>query len=1088
MQNSKYEELYKLLNIDQKEVVDSIEGPVLVVAGPGTGKTQTLSLRVANILKTQDINPENILCLTFSESGVEQIKRRLNLVIGSSEANNVYVSTYHGFGNDLLNHNLINTNLFNDLNAINDLGATHIIKTILDKLPYSSSLKKNNFIKDIKSTISEAKKAYLTYQDIQEIAEANISYTLEATKITLKLSDKLRLVSKKSVDDFRFLLKELKDIKDNNKDESFKTIVINELKDALDFFDNEASTKLITKWKSKYLAKNELDQQIFNSLDQNKKLIDLSEIFRLYQEELEKQKLYDFDDMILNSIKLLKENPNIKYSLQERFQYILVDEFQDTNASQNNLLKLLIDNPVNEKRPNILVVGDDDQAIFAFQGAKYSHMLEFYNDYNDVKVITLKTNYRSTDEIIEISKKIANKIESRLDHDLNQIDKNFKSSSTKNGQIQKLHFKTELEQNSWLSNELKKNTKNDSAVISTKHRDLEKIANLLEEQGLAIDYEKRENILENQYFMELVYLAKTIIAIKQKDHHSINYLMPIVLNFEFLNLPTELIWQMSWQSKDNHTPWSDVSLNLEQTNDFFKFLIKVSSKIDLLPYDQIIDYLIGLETIELDNNKFYKSNFLNHLSKAENKYLEIELFANLKSLRNHLDEYYPVPKSFISIQDLIDFIDELKENDQKLTNTISYKEISNIKVMTAFSSKGLEFDNVYILSANDKFWGEKFRQDNNKISLPPNLSYIRNFDQPNKDQRLRVLYVALSRAKYNLNILSYDYDSSNKMMTPLSYMEETISDNEALSPLIKDPVIKRPEQSIKTSTLRDSWKAEYRPFQPNIAINSYLQKRIEKYKLSPTALNDFLDIDDKGPQIFFYRHLLGYPSSKSIPLIYGNLIHESLEWLINNFKDTNQLAPIKDLIDHYKIRLASQKITETEKENLKLKGSIALENYINKYKDKFSKDDQTELSFFKEDIKIDNCLISGKIDRISKSKDKLIIIDYKTSEKSYHKWTSIDHLYDYRRQLYFYLLLIKNSKQFSAYQDIEARIDFINQDPHKTISLDLNIEASEEERIKILITKVWQHINNLNFPDTSKYPKTLKGITSFENDLINDKI
>ena len=78
MQKSKYDELYSLLNDDQKEVVDSIEGPVLVVAGPGTGKTQVLSLRVANILKTQDINPENILCLTFSESGVEQIKKRLN--------------------------------------------------------------------------------------------------------------------------------------------------------------------------------------------------------------------------------------------------------------------------------------------------------------------------------------------------------------------------------------------------------------------------------------------------------------------------------------------------------------------------------------------------------------------------------------------------------------------------------------------------------------------------------------------------------------------------------------------------------------------------------------------------------------------------------------------------------------------------------------------------------------------------------------------------------------------------------------------------------------------------------------------------
>ena len=85
-------------------------------------------------------------------------------------------------------------------------------------------------------------------------------------------------------------------------------------------------------------------------------------------------------------------------------------------------------------------------------------------------------------------------------------------------------------------------------------------------------------------------------------------------------------------------------------------------------------------------------------------------------------------------------------------------------------------------------------------------------------------------------------------------------------------------------------------------------------------------------------------------------------------------------------------------------------------------------------------------------------------------------------------MLIKNSKQFSSYKDIQARIDFINQDPNKTTSLDLNIEAGEEERIKILISKVWQHISDLNFPDTSNYPKTLKGITKFEDDLIDDKI
>ncbi len=1086
MQNSKFNQLYSLLNSDQKKVVDSIDGPVLVVAGPGTGKTQTLSLRVANILKTSDINPENILCLTFSESGVNQIKKRLNYVMGSSEANNVYVSTYHGFGNDLLNHNLLKSDQYNEANPINDLGASHIIKTILDKLPYANSLKMNIFTKDIKSTISEAKKAYLNWEGIKDLAQNNLAFIKEASLISLELNDKLQKVSKKNVSGFYDLLKKLSELKDFNNLNSLNNIIATNLKEALDFFEIEGSTKRITKWKADYLAKNNLNQQIFNGEEQNLKLLDFSEIFRLYDEELKNKKLYDYDDMIINSIKLLQDNENLKYNLQERFQYILIDEYQDTNASQNNLIKLLIDNPVNENKPNILVVGDDDQAIFAFQGAKYSHMLEFFNDLKEVKVITLKVNYRSGEDIINFSKKIASKIESKLEYDLAQIDKNFISANKNKGSLKRLHFKTELEQNSWLSKELENKVKTDSAIISTKHKDLKKIANLLEEQGLSIDYQKRENILENQYFMELVYLAKAIVAIKHKDQNLINYLMPVILNFEFLNIPTEIVWKMSWDSRDNRLNWSNVSLELEQTSEIFKFLIKLSSKTEILSYDKIIDYLIGLEELELDNN-YYKSNFLNYLSKLKNKYIEIELFANLKSLRNHLEDYYPVPKNFISIEDLISFIDELKENDQKLTSTISYKDLSNIKVMSAFSAKGLEFDDVYLISANEKFWGEKYKGDTNKISLPSNLIYIRSFDQSSRDQRLRVLYVALTRAKINLNILSYDYDYSNKLMTPLSYMEETISDEEALSPLLKDSEIKRVDQNIELAILKDSWRAEYRPFQPNIPINKYLEKRLENYKLSPTALNDFLNID-QGPQLFYYRHLLGYPSSKSIPLIYGNLIHASLEWLINNFKENNRLASFEELTDYFNTILSFQKISTIEKKNLAIKGKRSLENYINKYQTTFSKEDLIELSFFKEDIKINNFLISGKIDRISKSNNQLIIIDYKTSNKSYSKWSNIDHLNSYQRQLYFYQLLVKNSDQFKRYKDIKSRIDFINQDPSKTISLDLIFDNNQEERLKILIEKVWQHIINLNFPDTSKYPKTNKGITSFENDLINNLI
>ncbi len=173
---------YSKLNSDQKTAVDHIEGPVLVIAGPGTGKTQLLSLRAANILSKTDSLPENILCLTYSDSGAQAMKSRLIKMIGE-DAYNINVSTYHSFGNDIIQNNLRYFSNQN-LKPINALKSQIIIRDIIKQLPYDNNLAKLINVSKISKLIDDAKKSLLSPSDFQTIAKENISFIKEASKIT----------------------------------------------------------------------------------------------------------------------------------------------------------------------------------------------------------------------------------------------------------------------------------------------------------------------------------------------------------------------------------------------------------------------------------------------------------------------------------------------------------------------------------------------------------------------------------------------------------------------------------------------------------------------------------------------------------------------------------------------------------------------------------------------------------------------------------------------------------------------------------------------------------------------------------------
>jgi DNA helicase-2/ATP-dependent DNA helicase PcrA len=330
-----FKKAYSGLNKAQKEAVDNIDGPVMVIAGPGTGKTQLLSLRVANILLKTDVNPENILCLTFSDSAANEMRARLATIIGL-DAYKVNVSTYHSFGSDLIASYPAYFNNYARLLPLSDLSADIIIRKIQAKLTYKNPYKDERLSSNIKRLISEAKRALLTPDDIEKVIKSNLDFIKTKSEQTKNLSDILARVSKTSKDDFLALKTGVKTDAELLSFELLAEAWDRELDVAIQTSIDSGDNKALSKWKTRYLAKDENSDFIVAGHEQNERLRYFCGIYRKYLAELLNQGLYDFDDMILRSIEALKANLDLKYTIQEKYQYLLLDEYQDTRLMRDD--------------------------------------------------------------------------------------------------------------------------------------------------------------------------------------------------------------------------------------------------------------------------------------------------------------------------------------------------------------------------------------------------------------------------------------------------------------------------------------------------------------------------------------------------------------------------------------------------------------------------------------------------------------------------------------------------------------------------------------------------------------------------------
>ena len=424
--NQVFLESYNRLNSQQKQAVDSIEGVVVVNAGPGTGKTQLLSLRVANILRLSDIAPYNILCLSFSEAAARNMRERLTSLIGGS-ARQINIFTYHGFGNEIINQ--YPDYFFEGLQRqpIDDVRRQQIVRKIFQDLSFDHELnildpnKTFIYLKPTLELISNLKKNGISSADYSRILTRNEECLVPIQKVISEFFESFvgARISNKILEALPTFLEQIIAIQtpDNLKEAALETnnfvqLSLNlelqfkqEIKQMVELCLEISKSKPFTEWKDRFLTKNDEDKFVISELVKIGKQKAVVKIYEQYQASLNENSLYDFEDMLME-VNLKLEHPTkkaLKYNLQEKYQYILVDEFQDTNGVQLRLLQNLVDTAINEGNPNLLVVGDPDQAVYKFQGALNNNLALLLEAFTDAKIVNLNTNYRSNQDILDLA-------------------------------------------------------------------------------------------------------------------------------------------------------------------------------------------------------------------------------------------------------------------------------------------------------------------------------------------------------------------------------------------------------------------------------------------------------------------------------------------------------------------------------------------------------------------------------------------------------------------------------------------------------------------------------------------------------------
>lgn len=1005
----KFTEEYQKLNPQQRQAVDTIEGPVMVIAGPGTGKTQILAARIGKILLDTDVLPENILCLTYTDAGTIAMRKRLVQFIGA-DAYKVNIYTFHAFCNDVIQDNL---SLFEktSLDAVSELESIQLFKTLIDSFPKNHPLKR--YRGDVYFEINNLKSLFSAMKR-EGWAPAYINQKIDEYIADLPTRDEY--IAKRAVKDFK-----KGDVRtDKIAEEKEK---VEKLRAAVNEFDN-------------------------------------------YQNLMRKKNRYDFDDMINWVIKVFEENTTVLSAYQEKFQYILVDEYQDTSGIQNRLVQLLISY---WDKPNVFVVGDDDQSIYRFQGANVENMLGFANAYTkELMTVVLTNNYRSTQPILDISKTLINKNEERLVKKIDGLSKELIASNTKiNGLTNQPvinEYNSVKEEMAGITNQVfylyrQKVEPGKIAVIYKENKYGEELAKYFRLKGIPVYSKRSVNILENAFVKKLLLLLRYLNA-----EHDIPYggdeMLFEILHFDFYKIPPIEIAKLTVEVNSKRYGGEATSIRkllFDKSNIPPKDLFDTGINSRLKNVSAIIEQLIAdvsnVTLQQLFANIIQHAEVLPYIMQSSEK---ISLLQLLSALFDFIKEEC-CRNPLLELKGLVSIIELMEKENLALPMVQVAGNDKGVNLLTAHGSKGLEFEYVFFTGVNASSW-EKKRKPGGGYKFPDTMFSSQPVSSDEEELR-RLVYVALTRAEKNLTISYAKFKNDGKEMEPSMFIAEILQQHNI-------PIEKI---SLSNETIAEFELLQFNAQAPEIekAEEDFINAILDKFVMNVTALNNYL----KCPLQFYYQNLIRIPTGKSEATEFGSAIHYALEKLFRKMQDGKQdKFPGKDemMADfNWYMHRHRENFTKEAFDRRMEYGDEVLRNYYDKYVNTWNKVVAVERNI--RGVVVNNVPLKGKLDKLEFDGKNVNVVDYKSGDidkampKLKPPHDKDPNGGDYWRQAVFYKILVDNYEQ-KDWKVISTEFDFVEPDKKKEYRKEkIVITPADTETVKQQLTDTWQKIQDRDF-------------------------
>ena len=987
-------------NSKQQQAIDILNGQVMLLAGPGTGKTFTVIHRIEKML-ADGVEPSSILCLTFSDAAASEMRQRLIKKMGVV-ASAVDIYTYHSFCNDL-------------------------IKTYPDKFEMTSGVK----------LITDAEKISIMKECIDD---ANLKFFVPSradryffTKNFISYVEKLK-TQRVSKDEYMACI-------DTNP------VLMPRYKELeSEIYEREQAGN--TKNKTRY---NELEKIKTNIV----KAKELWTLFELYSTKMINKNLIDFSDMINLVLTSFEEDSQFLSEVSNKYKYFLVDEYQDTNDLQNQIIFNLLDG--NDEK-NIFVVGDDDQIIYGFQGAKSDNIENFLTKYPNTTVICLEENNRSTQTILDFSNLIVNQDENRLENNLYFKEKyNISKKLTaknpkiivKDKKIKRIQFGEILQEFNYIVDDIKTLIESDFApktdedkidysqiaIISKKRAELQTFAELLKSKNIPFQIDEGKSIFAIRSTILIYFYIKAMNNYLTSSDKLFGLLLsePFKIDQQDYNkiLEEKRLWK-----KDESSDFITLMRNLNG----WKNPEKITKFLETFDYLQ--DYAssnnLRNTVVEIINRTglltyFYKSgkNRSENLAGIRKIISEATDFQNSDSTKN--------------LSDFVKYLDDCFENEIDINLDKDSVVQNAVQLMTYHGSKGREFEYVYLPNLISSNW-EDFR-------MPGEYKLITE-DVPDKDaaqakkdsELLKLLFVGITRAKHTLTI-SFADSNNGKAQQITKYLEPTANydfDSEQFE-CSADDLTTEFYRSV-SSDVFDNQKA----------FKNEIEERVKSVVLSPSRLNDYLSC----PRKFFYVKVLGIDVEEADwdGANFGTLIHSLLERAVKVAKES-AYPTLEEILEKFRLGMDGMKFSsEAKKEKYFKQGQKLLTNYYPYFSQiPISRITDIEFSFYGVDV--DGDFITGKIDRIEKNSDGTFeLYDYKTGNyTSEKKIAPNEEKQNYFNQLCFYKY---------AYEKLTgnkvSKVGIIYVENHEK-SVDKYLTDDDMKYIETLIKDTYQNIKALKF-------------------------